>query len=279
MQVDSKVVDFTLESLHNRLRVFDADGVRTLRFTRHQQTSMYLDDPFRTDIEYVGYLHLTVAVVPHTKRALVVGLGGGTLVKQLWRDHPRLTIDAVELDGQVVSVAREYFALPDDPRIRVIVGEGRTFIETSDAEYDIIVIDAFDDGAIPRPLTTEQFLRSCLARLAPDGVIAYNTIGAVAGSRSKAFRSLRRTIANIWRHVWVFTVDTGSVVEGGDGVENYIVLASDAALTDEELRARIRSRVDGTVSVPGFDGFGENLYLGPIRSGDAPILTDAPQRR
>lgn len=279
MHVDNERVDFTLESLHNRLRVVDAGGVRTLRFARHQQTSMYLDDPFRTDIEYVGYLHLTIAVVPHATNTLVIGLGGGTLVKQLWRDHPQMTIDAVELDEQVASIAREYFALPDDPRIRVTVADGRSFIEASDAEYDIIVIDAFDDGAIPYPLTTEQFLRSCLARLAPGGVIAYNTIGAVAGSQSKALRSLRRTIANIWRHVWVFGVDTGSTADGGDGVENYIVLASDTALTDEELHARIRGRVDGTVSVPGFDGFGDNLYLGPIRSGDAPILTDAHQRR
>ncbi len=273
------MLDFTRDSTYNRLRVIDKDGIRTLRFARNQQSSMHLDDPYRTDIEYVGYLHLAVAVAPHATRALVIGLGGGTLVKQLWRDHASLSIDAVELDPEVVSIAREYFALPDDERIRVHVGDGREFVMASAELYDIIVIDAFDDDEIPRPLTTETFLLACLARLAPGGVVVYNLIGAVAGSRSKPLRSLRRTIANIWSHVWLFTVNAGITADGTDGVENYVLIATDAALSDDELLSRIASRVDGTVSVPGFDGFGIDLFLGSIRSGDAPILTDPPTHR
>ena len=91
------------ESPYRRLRVSDDNGVRMLKFDRNQQSSMHLDDPFATDIEYVSYLHVTVAVKPDPARALVIGLGGGSIVKQLWRDHPDLHIDAVELDPEVLE--------------------------------------------------------------------------------------------------------------------------------------------------------------------------------
>lgn len=271
------MAEYSHTSPHHHLHVSDRDGIRTLRFERHQQSSMRLDDPFATDIEYVGYLHLTLAVVPEPMRALVIGLGGGTLVKQLWRDHPALHIDAVELDPEVAEIARELFALPDDPRITVYLGDGRTFAEASDETYDIIVIDAYDDDHIPRPLTTEEFLRCLCGRLSPAGVVAYNIIGTIAGDRSKPLRSLHRTASNVWRNVWLFRVDAAE--PGEQRPENVILLASDAELSDEVLLERIADRVGGTVSVLGFERFGEQLHRGKLRTGDVPILVDPGKPR
>lgn len=273
------MAEYSHTSEHHRIHVADNNGVRTLRFERNQQSSMRLDDPFATDIEYVAYLHLTLAVVPDPTRALVIGLGGGTLVKQMWRDHPRLRIDAVEIDAEVVAVARELFALPEDPRIAVHVGDGRAFLEASDDTYDIIVIDAYDDDHIPRRLTTEEFMRCAFAHLSPGGVVAYNIIGSVSGSLSRPLRSLHRTAANVWRCVWLFRVD--ATVPGEPRPENVILLASDAELSEDALLARIADRVGGSVTVPGFERFGEQLYRGELRTGDVPILADPknPRRR
>lgn len=267
------------DSPYHRLHVTDNDGVRLLRFERNHQSSMRLDDPFETDIRYVGYLHIALAVKPDAERMLAIGLGGGSFVKRAWRDYPALEIDAVELDPQVVEIAYAFFALPQDPRITVTVGDGREVLAISSATYDIIVIDAFDDDRVPRPLTTEEFMRLCRDHLSPDGVIAYNVIGSVYGPHSKHFRSLHRTASNVWRHVWSFPVDIAS--DARDQTRNIVMLASDADLTDDELTERIASRVDGRVTVPGFELFAEDLYRGAIRTGDVPLLLDEgrPARR
>jgi len=266
------MAEYSHTTRYHRLHVADNNGVRTLRFERNQQSSMRLDDPFATDIEYVGYLHLTLAVTPTPTRALVIGLGGGMLVKQLWRDHPGLTIDAVELDDEVVAIAREFFELPEDPRISVHIGDGRAFVERPGPAYDIIVLDAYNDDHIPRPLTTEQFMREVQGRMNPGGVVAYNIIGAVSGTHSKPLRSLHRTAGNVWKNVRLFCVDASD--PGGPRPDNVVLLATDAELSDDALLTRIASRADGTVSVPRFERFGEHLYRGPIRLGDVPILTD-----
>jgi spermidine synthase len=266
-----------IDSQYHRLTITDNEGVRLLKFERNRQSSMLIDEPFETTIEYVGYLHIALAVKPDAVRILVVGLGGGSLVKRMWRDYPAMRIDAVELDPAVVAVAREYFALPDDERIRVFVGDGREFLSASSDTYDIIVMDAFDDDRLPRPLSTEEFMRDCRDHLSTDGVIAYNVFGAVYGPLSKWFRSFHRTASNVWSNVWVFPL--GLAGNAVDDSRNVIVLASDTPLTADELAERIGDRVGGMVTVPAFERFAEDLYRGKVRTGDVPLLTDEPGGR
>ncbi len=271
-------VMLTHDSSYHRIRITEGHGVRLLKFERNEQSSMRIDDPFETDIQYVGYLHLTMAVAPHAARTLVIGLGGGSLVKRMWRDYAEMHIDAVELDDEVIDVAYAFFELPEDERIRVFNDEGRAFLSQSTETYDVIVVDAFDDDRIPRPLLTEEFLRVCRDHLSPNGVIAYNIIGSVYGSHSRLYRSFHRTAANVWRNIWTFPLDISN--DPRDATRNIVMLASDAELTREELLERIGSRVDGLVTVPAFERFGEDLYPGSIRTGDVPLLLDpSPGRR
>ncbi|HEY5541431.1 MAG TPA: fused MFS/spermidine synthase [Coriobacteriia bacterium] len=267
-------------SRFHRLKVTDNDGVRLLKFERNQQSSMRLDDPFESDIEYVGYFHIALAVQPAATSALVIGLGGGSVVKRMWRDYPEIRIDAVEIDPEVAEVAYELFELPRDERIRVVVGDGREYLRQCEETYDIIMVDAFDDDHVPPHLLTEEFMREVRDHLAEDGVVVYNLIGSVHGDHSKPFRSFYRTISNVWRNVWMFPVGlsaNGPIMLAFGG--NIVLLASDVDLTAEELLVKIAKRVDGRVSVKGFGVLGRDLYQGEVRGGDVPMLTDPPKRR
>jgi spermidine synthase len=261
------------DSPYHRLTVTDNDGVRLLKFERNHQSSMRIDDPFETTIAYVGYLHITLAVKPDAARALVIGLGGGSVVKRLWRDHPAMHFDVAEIDPEVAEVAVALFEVPgDDPRIDIHVADGRAFLQASAATYDIIIVDAFDDDRVPRPLLTEEFMRLVRDHLAQDGVVAWNMFGAVYGAQSRHFRSFHRTASNVWRNVWTFPL--GIAENAVDDSRNIVMLASDAPITPDELAERIANRVDGLVTVPAFERFAEDLYRGSIRTGDVPLLTD-----
>ncbi len=275
MEPPNLITVYSHASPFHDIHVEDVGHLRVLRFERNRQSSMYLDAPFDTDFEYPAYLHTPLALKPDAQRTLIIGLGGGTVVKRMWRDYPGMRVDVAELDPDMVEVARRFFRVPDDDRIRVFAADGRAYLETSPETYDIVIVDAFDEDRVPRPLTTEEFLRLVRDRLAPDGVVAYNFIGAPAGDHSKPFRSLYKTMANVWRRVIVFVADEGLLTEGA----NLILLGSDADVSDETLRSRLADRVGGIVTVPAFDRFGEDIYSRGIPTGDVAILTDAPQGR
>jgi spermidine synthase len=260
------------KSAYHRLNVTDDGAWRVLKFERNQQSSMALDDPFESDIEYVDYFHLAMALAPEATRTLVIGLGGASVVKRMWRDYPAMRIDAVEIDAEVVAVAREYFALPDDERICVTVGDGRQFVQASAETYDIAIVDAFDDDVVPEHLLTEEFMRELHDRLGADGVAVFNVIGSLYGKHSRPFRSFHRTLSSVWDRVWLFPLRYAN--HPSEASRNIIVLATDADVSREELLRRIATRVDGLVGVRGFATFGEDLYRGAIRRGDVPLLRD-----
>ena len=264
-------------SPYHRIFVQEDDEVRTLRFERNPQSSMLLTDAFETDIRYPGYFHIALALKPDPKRVLVLGLGGGSVVKRMWRDYPEARVDAVELDTAVVEIAREYFAVPDDERIRVFTGDGREFLESATDLYDLIVVDAFDDDEVPHRLVTEEFMRLARDCLTEGGVLTYNLIGRVRGDLSRPFRSFNRTIRNVFASVWVFPIRPEVFITLTED-RNIVVFATDTKVTTDELLARIADRVGGRVTVPGFERFGDDLHREPIRGGDVSVLTDGPGR-
>lgn len=257
---NSQTEIYSHTSAYHDIDVTDHGFIRVLSFAHHRQSSMYLDSPFDTDFEYPSYFHIALAIKPDATRTLAIGLGGGTVVKRMWRDYPEMRVDAVELDPDVVDVAQRFFALPEDERIRVFVDDGRHFLETRSGVYDIVIVDVFDDDLVPAQLTDDSFMRTLRDRLATDGVVTYNFMGVVAGDGSEPFRALRRALSNAWGQVRVFVVNEGVQ----SGMKNLILLASDAPLTVDELCGRLASRVGGRVSVPAFHLFGEDLYTGEI---------------
>jgi len=251
---------YSLTSVFHDIDVTDHDFLRVLSFGPNRQSSMYLDAPYETDFEYPNYFHLALAVKPDALRTLAIGLGGGTVVKRMWRDYPAMRIDAVELDPAVVDVAERFFALPSDERIRVFVDDGRHFLETRTDVYDIVIVDAFLGDAVPPSLVAEEFMRTLRDHIAPDGAVVYNFMGSIAGEGSEPFLALHRALAAHWQQVWVFVINESTEA----GARNLILLATDAPLSTDELRARIADRVGGAVSVPAFHLFGEDLYEGEI---------------
>ncbi len=262
----------------HRMTVTEDGNVRVLRFERNPQSSMFLDDPYEGDIEYPDYFHTALAVKPDAARVLAIGLGGGTMVKRMWRDYPWMEFDAVELDPEVVAIARRFFELPRDDRLRVHIGDGRRFLEKSHGPWDLVVVDAYDDYEIPRRLVTEEFMRAARERLAPDGVLTYNVIGRVRGDKSKYFRSLYRTATNVFSQVWAFVVPTRAEIVLTED-RNIVMLLTDAAISEEEFLSRLADRVGGRVTVTGFAGFGRDLWGEPIRGGDVPFLLDEVPRK
>ena len=265
---------FRADTQYHRITVTEGDGARHLRFDHSHQSAISIDDPYESRIRYPDYMHLAMALKPDAKRVLVLGLGGGAITKRFWRDYPGVSVDSVEIDPVVVDVARKYFWLPEDERSRVFVEDARRYVQATDETYDIVIVDAYYSDALPFHLTTEEFLTEVKGVMAPDGVIAYNVISSAEGSGSDLFRSMYRTAQGVWDDIWVFPIGIGE-----DGVaetrRNIIVLATDTRVSEEELRGRIESRVDGAVSVAGFAEMADDLYTGTVLVEDVPLLTDS----
>ena len=139
-------------------------------------------------------LALTMRDGPH-RRALVIGLGGGSLPGALRALYPDLHIDSVELDPAMGEVARTFFGYRTDARSLLHIEDARVFVRQAawaGKTYDLVLIDAFDRQYIPEHLLTREFLQQVASILKMDGAIAANTFtnGTLAPYETATYRSV-----------------------------------------------------------------------------------------
>jgi len=104
----------------------------------------------------------------------VVGLGTGTIAAY---GGPSRHITFFDVDPQVVNIARGFFTFirrcGND--CNVIVGDGRLSIEAQpNAEFDLLVLDAFNSDSIPAHLVSREAVRMYMSKLKPDGVLLFH---------------------------------------------------------------------------------------------------------
>lgn len=270
-------VVFQAQTLYHQLYVVDREGVRYLKFNRSLQGGMRLDDLYQSSLPYADYFHLALAFNPKIGDVLVIGLGGGLAPKRFHRDYPEMSIDAVEIDPVVVRVARDFFYVPEDHRMRLHVLDGRQFIQRAGGRWDLIILDAYHADSIPFHLTTIEFFREVRARLRPGGIVAFNMIGAVEGDASRLFRALHRTFRAVFPYLYSFPIGLARDGLGGT-IRNVIVFGTLSDALDgggrEVLTARVRVLAAGRVSVPYFAEFVADFWEQAIPYADVGILTD-----
>ena len=254
---------FKTRSKHHRIYVEEKGNRVILKFNNMVQTAVGIDESCVSYLAYINYLHLPLALKPDAEQVLIIGLGGRALPRRMLRDYPGMQLEVVEIDPVVVDVARRYFNLPQDPRLSVIVADGREYLASASRVYDLIISDAFQADSIPTQLTDEAFFRQVKLRLRPDGVLAYNVVSALQGSESAVFKSIYQNISAVWRSTYVFPVGI-SRYHDPESVRNIILLATDCQVPAETLKEMVENRAEGRVSIPGFPEFAQDLYRGRV---------------
>jgi len=164
------------ESPYNYLQVVGMGETRLL-IVDWGAFSFYTPGEFRTG-QYYDYLLLAPLMRPEPpakwlKRALVIGLGAGTISKQATQAYGPIEIDGVEIDPAIVDLGRTYFDM-EEPNLRVYETDGRAFLAASGKPYDWVVLDAYQGSEIPAHLVTREFFQLLKSHMTPDGVLAIN---------------------------------------------------------------------------------------------------------
>jgi len=184
------------QSPYAEIRVIDQDGARALVMDGAIHTLVATDTGAPLH-RYAAALGACKLLFDEPGKLLLIGLGGGSIVKSYARDGWR--IDAVEIDPAVARTARTWFGL-EDREARVHVEDGRHYLRTSTATYDLIILDAFGSSSIPFHLATREAFELMAARLAPRGVLAVNV--EAQGWDDVLVRSLAATLRSSFRTVY-----------------------------------------------------------------------------
>ena len=221
---DASVV-FSKEGLYERIVVRDiayqGRHTRVLLQDRNINSGMFLDDG-RMAFAYTRYFDLYRLFVPRLENALAIGGGAYSVPKAILRDAPGARVDVAEIEPSLLTLAQEYFGLPDDPRLANHLIDGRRFLQQSRLRYDLVFVDVYRAFAsAPMQFTTREFFRLVDARLAPGGVMIANFYGSLGDSTRPLLMSLLKTMRGVFPQVYLLaTEDPDSEV-----LQNFIFIA------------------------------------------------------
>src|SRR4030095_13033564 len=213
------------DTFYHRIRIEEDDEARYMYFDRTLQSAMNLREPTALRLIYSRYTSLGFTFRPDAKKMLIIGLGGGSIPKKIQREFPNIEIDAVEIDPEVIKIAQDYFNHKENNNLRLHAQDGRLFLNRTQNQYDIILLDAYFTDAMPFHLTTKQFFELAQKKLTPNGIVVANLISAVTGPSGKIARAFVRTQRQVFPQTYVFAARRADNVSL-DTIQNVIVIAT-----------------------------------------------------
>ena len=161
------------------LEITEERGTRTLHLgTCAIQSAMRISRPWDLELAYTRAMMAYLLFHQAPEAVLMIGLGGGSLVKFIRKYRAETQITAVEIDDRVIAAARAHFEVPPDDRtLTVIETDGAIYMRQHPSSADIILLDGFDGGNQVEALATETFYAACRRALKSDGVLVVNLWG------------------------------------------------------------------------------------------------------
>ena len=150
-------------------------------------------------------------LVEGAKPARVLLIGGGmyTLPTALLRVLPETVITVIELDAELAPIAAIYFDLQLDERLIIIHDDGFAYLKQSAEQYDMVIIDAYVHASAEPTLANVQAVSLIRKVLAPNGIVAVNSIATYYGRRSEKLHQLLGCYESAFSHVEVYPASQG----------------------------------------------------------------------
>ncbi|MEM0158042.1 MAG: polyamine aminopropyltransferase [Thermoplasmataceae archaeon] len=140
------------------------------------------------------------------RAALIIGGGDGGVAGELLK----LGLDNivnVEIDKQVVEVSKKHFphlsSSFNDPRVRLIIGDGVKYMQDNRGKFDLIIIDSTDPVGPAEGLFLEDFYRSAKNMLEKDGIIV--TQSGSPFYQPKALQMAVNGLSRVFKNVQTYT--------------------------------------------------------------------------
>lgn len=150
-------------------------------------------------------VHPAMCCHPAPHNVLVIGGGDGGALREVLKYRVVRRVVFAELDAEVVALSRRHLKSVnagafDDPRVEMVISDGRRYVERNPGQFDIVIMDMTDPFGPSRMLYTREFFAS-VKRSFRNARGMFVMHGESPVVRPSAFACVQKTLRSVFRHV------------------------------------------------------------------------------
>ncbi|GGF21596.1 spermidine synthase [Flavobacterium limi] len=124
-----------------------------------------------------GLKNIGFKTIQKMNHILVLGVAGGSVIKTLIDEIEfKGKITGVEIDADMIQIANEYFNLSQIKQLEIVIDDAFEFVLKTKSQYDLIIIDVFEDTNMPNFLFERFFSERVFSILKSQGFVLFNTM-------------------------------------------------------------------------------------------------------
>lgn len=155
---------------------------------------MSLKQPERLMLDYLHPMLNACKLLQSMDRVLVLGLGGAAIVKHLLHHYPQCDITAVEINAEVVQLAKQFFRLPaSHPKINIHINSAEDFLRQTEQQFDLIFVDLYEIHNLPAFMQQIKFHQHCFEHLSATGICVWNLYSQNLQEFTQVMSSIRHS--------------------------------------------------------------------------------------
>ena len=129
-------------------------------------------------IYHEALVHIAMFTHPNPEKVLIIGGGEGATLREVLKHGCVKSAIMVDIDGELVELAKKYLEVMhkgafNDPRAKIIIMDGKDFVNKTKEKYDIIILDLTDPYGpeISKDLYSKAFYTKVYEILEDDGIM------------------------------------------------------------------------------------------------------------
>lgn len=181
-----KVVDQSFEGYNDKFRLLFINGI--------PQTIMRNNENDKTSFWEYDTRISALASLKKDKNALLIGMGGGAIAKEL--KELNFNLDIVDIDKRMFQIAQDYFFFKPSKKINFIEDDARHYVKLCNKKYDVIVIDVCSGEVQPTNLFTLEGVKEMKKCIENEGIIMIQYQEKINNKAISGSQSIAKTFIN-----------------------------------------------------------------------------------
>ncbi len=135
---------------------------------------------------------------PIVKKALILGLGGGSIAKLIREYWPDASITGVDIDPVIVELGKDYLNL-GKLDVDIQIDDALHFLKLDKTIYDLICVDTYVGDQFPPQFESEVFLNLLKKHMDNESYAVFNRL--YFGDKRKIANAFEKTLESIFNKV------------------------------------------------------------------------------